>query len=440
MSMLMTVEIVLASVFVPVCLLVSSLLCAGQSALVSASRSRIHDLEETGNPRAAIVSRYLDTRERLVGALRFGRVGLNAVAASLGSALLVLAWGVDMIVATILVAITLVLFVEVTPRLLGAYRADAVALFVAPALPHIERLLGRAAKGVEVAISQLMRILGVSLPTTTRPEAAEELRDTVEILAKEGMVAPEARQMLGGLLDLRELTVADVMVHRTKMQMLDAAAPMHEIAAAVLESPYTRLPVFRDTPDNVVGILHMRALFRALQAAGNDTKRLVLDDLLTAPWFVPGTTSLEDQLAAFRRRKAHAALVVDEYGEMMGLVTLEDIIEEIVGDIADETDVELAGVRIQGDGSVMVDGHVPIRDVNRALDWDLPDDEATTVAGLVIHEARSIPEPGQSFTFYGFVFAVVKRERNRITRLRITPTASARRASMLLVTAAGGSP
>lgn len=435
MSMLATLEIALASVVVPVCLLLSSVLCAGQSALASASRSRIHDLVETGNPCAAIVSRYLDTRERLVGALRLGRVLLNAISASLGSALLVLGFGFDMMVASLMVALTLVLLVEVTPRLLGAYRADSVALFLAPALPHIERLLGRAAKGIELTIARLLKIIGISPQTSARPEAAEELRDTVEILAKEGMVAPEARQMLGGLLDLRELTVADVMVHRTKMQMLDAAAPMQEIVAAVLESPYTRLPVFRDAPDNIVGILHVRALFRALQTAGNDTKRLVLNDLLTAPWFVPGTTSLEDQLAAFRRRKAHAALVVDEYGEMMGLVTLEDIIEEIVGDIADETDIELAGVRIQGDGSVMVDGQVPIRDVNRALDWDLPDDEATTIAGLVIHEARVIPEPGQSFTFYGFVFAVVKRERNRITRLRIAPTAHARRAPTPLITA-----
>ena len=139
------------------------------------------------------------------------------------------------------------------------------------------------------------------------------------------------------------------------------------------------------------------------------------------PWFVPEMRSVSEQLKAFRRRKTHFALVVDEYGEVEGMVTLEDILEEIVGDISDEHDVVVAGVRAQPDGSVVVDGSVPIRDLNRAMDWNLPDEEATTVAGLVIHEARSIPERGQSFTFHGFRFRVLRRERNRITALRIVP-------------------
>jgi Mg2+/Co2+ transporter CorB len=228
------------------------------------------------------------------------------------------------------------------------------------------------------------------------------------------------RDMLG-VLDLRELEVSDVMIHRTKMVTVRADDPPETIVKAVIEAPVTRLPVWRDTPENIVGMLHAKDILRALYAVGGDASKVDIEAIMTRPWFVPDTTPLYEQLKAFRQRQTLLAMVVDEYGVMMGLVTLEDILEEIVGDITDEHDVAVPGVRPQPDGSVYVDGGVPIRDLNRAMDWNLPDEEATTIAGLVIHESRSIPEPGQSFTFHGFRFRVLRRSRNRITALRITP-------------------
>jgi Mg2+/Co2+ transporter CorB len=227
--------------------------------------------------------------------------------------------------------------------------------------------------------------------------------------------------MLGGLLDLPGLTVADVMIHRTEVIMVDAGLSPEAAVEAVLNAPVTRVPLWRDTPENIIGILHAKDLLHALRAAGGDTSHIDLAKIARAPWFVPEIRPLTEQLKAFRRRKTPFAMVVDEYGEMMGIVTLEDILEEIVGDITDEHDVAVPGVRPQPDGSVNVDGAVPIRDLNRVMEWNLPDDEATTIAGLVIHEARLIPEPGQSFTFHGFRFGVLRRERNRLTALRITP-------------------
>ena len=229
--------------------------------------------------------------------------------------------------------------------------------------------------------------------------------------------------MLGGLLDLRDLTVADVMIHRTEVIMVDAGKPPEEAVEEVLAAPVTRVPLWRDTPENIIGVLHAKDLLLALRAVDGDASKVDLTTIVRAPWFVPEVRSLSEQLKAFRRRKTPLALVVDEYGEMMGIVTLEDILEEIVGDITDEHDIAVPGVRPQPDGSVNVDGAVPIRDLNRAMDWNLPDEEATTIAGLVIHEARLIPEPGQSFTFHGFRLRVLRRERNRITALRITPVA-----------------
>lgn len=249
--------------------------------------------------------------------------------------------------------------------------------------------------------------------------AHEELRGTLEELHREGAVVKADRDRVGGLLDLAELEVSDIMVHRTAMRMVDADAPPAALVAEILQSPNTRMPVWRGTNDNIVGVVHAKALLRELHELGNDYSKLDIVKVAAKPWFVPDTTNLQDQLNAFLRRKAHMAIVVDEYGEVQGLVTLEDIIEEIVGDIADEHDIDIQGVRQQADGSIIVDGSVPIRDLNRALDWNLPDDEATTVAGLVIHESMSIPDEKQAFTFHGKRFTVLKREKNRIVRLRL---------------------
>ncbi len=227
--------------------------------------------------------------------------------------------------------------------------------------------------------------------------------------------------MVAGLLNLRELEVSDIMVHRTKMATLDAGEPPGEIVREVLASPFTRLPIWRDSPENITGVLHAKDLLRELQALGGDVAQLDLDKIALPAWFVPDNTLVTDQLKAFRRRKQHFALVVDEYGEVMGLVTLEDILEEIVGDIADEHDKAFTGARRHPDGSVSVEGSVAIRDLNRAMGWHLPDEEATTIAGLVIHEARIIPEPGQTFLFHGFRFQVMRKQRNRVTLLRVMP-------------------
>ncbi|PBB19311.1 transporter associated domain-containing protein [Mesorhizobium sp. WSM4313] len=233
--------------------------------------------------------------------------------------------------------------------------------------------------------------------------------------------AAEERNRLEGLFDLDELEVSDVMVHRTNMRSVNADNAPEAVVREILQSPHTRMPLWKGSLDNIVGVLHAKDLLRALNEVGNDFSRIDVMKIAAKPWFVPDTTTLQEQLNAFLRRKAHFAIVVDEYGEVEGLVTLEDIMEEIVGEIADEHDIDMQGVKKEADGSVVVDGTVPIRDLNRALDWDLPDEEATTIAGLVIHETQSIPEEKQAFTFHGKRFVVMKREKNRIARLRIRP-------------------
>jgi Mg2+/Co2+ transporter CorB len=380
-------------------------------------------LAEDGNRSAAIVSRLLAMRERMLGALLLGNNAVNILASSLATSLFLLWFGdVGVLYATAVMTVLVVVFAEVLPKTAAINNPERASLLVARPMSVVVRLFGPALMGVEWLVRRLLRMVGIRIGEN-QPilSAHEELRGTVDLLHREGGVEKLDRDMMGGLLDLRELTVSDVMVHRTEMMMVNADDPPAQIVEAVLKSEYTRVPLWRESAENIIGILHAKDLLRALNAADNDVTKIDIAAIMLPPWFVPDIRPLSEQLKAFRRRKTHFALVVDEYGEVEGLVTLEDILEEIVGDISDEHDVPVPGVRPQPDGSVNVDGAVPIRDLNRVMGWDLPDEEATTIAGLVIHEARSIPEVGQSFTFHNFRFRVLRRARNRITALRIQP-------------------
>ena len=410
-------------VVVLVCLLLSAFFAGSETALTASSRASMHRLAKQGNRRAAIVNRLLDARERLIGALLFGNNAVNVAASSLATGLL-LGWfgDVGVLYATIIMTIVVVVFSEVLPKTAAFNAPDRVALAVARPIDWIVWLLGPVLMGVEAFVKWLLRLAGVRVGSDQAVLSPhEELRGAVDLLHHEGSVEKHDRDMLSGLLDLRDLTVGDVMIHRTEMITVCADNPAEEVVKEVLAAEVTRVPLWKGKPENIVGVLHVKDLLRAVQGVDGDLGKVDVVAIARPPWFVPDVRPVSEQLKAFRRRKMPFALVVDEYGEVMGLITIEDILEEIVGDISDEHDVVVPGVRAQPDGSVNVDGNVPIRDLNRVMDWNLPDEEATTIAGLVIHEARLIPEPGQSFTFHGFRFRVLRRERNRITALRITP-------------------
>ena len=414
-----------AVVVVLICVLLSAFFAGSETALTASSRASMHRLEKQGNRLAALVNRLLASRERLIGALLLGNNAVNIASSALATGVLLNWFGeLGVIYATVVMTILIVIFAEVLPKTAAFNSPDRLALWVARPIDWTVRLLAPVLIGVEWLVKRMLRLLGMKVGESESillPH--EELRGAVDLLHREGGVERLDRDMFSGLLDLRDLTVSDVMVHRTEMITVCAEDPPEQVVKTVLESEVTRVPLWRGKPENIVGILHAKDLLRAIQAADGDLTKVDVAAIARPPWFVPEIRPLSEQLKAFRRRKTPFALVVDEYGEVMGLVTLEDILEEIVGDITDEHDIAVPGVRPQPDGSVNVDGGVPIRDLNRAMEWSLPDDEATTVAGLVIHEARSIPEPGQTFTFHGFRFRVLRRDRNRITALRITPLA-----------------
>ncbi len=410
-------------IVVLMCLLLSAFFAGSETALTASSRASMARLEKHGHEDAKIVNRLLGNRERLIGALLLGNNAVNIAASSLATGILLVWFGpAGIVYATIVMTAVIVIFSEVLPKTAAFNSPDRIALAVAKPMQWVVRILGPVLMGIEALVRWMLKgvgmVVGEDQPVLS---AHEELRGAVDLFHREGGVEKSDRDMFGGILDLRDLVVSDVMVHRTNMITLEADEKEEDLVNAVIASPVTRLPLWRGNPQNIIGVLHVKDLLRALHAVDGDADKVDIPALLTPPWFVPDTRPVSEQLKAFRRRKTPFALVVDEYGEVEGLVTLEDILEEIVGDITDEHDVAMPGVRKQPDGSVNVDGAVPIRDLNRVMDWNLPDEEATTIAGLVIHEARSIPEVGQSFTFHGFRFRVLRRARNRITALRIQP-------------------
>src|SRR5882724_2226042 len=364
-------------------LFTSAFFAASETALTGASRASMLRLSKQGNKDADVVSSLFGMRERLIGALLLGNNIANIGASALATGIFTAWFGeVGVLYATGVMTVMVVIFAEVLPKTIAISAPDRVSLVVARPMRLTMYVLGPLLAVIEAVVRLLIRMLGIKIGAN-QPilSPIERLRGAVDLLHHEGKVEKQDRDMFGGLLDLRELQVSDVMVHRTEMVMVNADLPPEDLVREVLASEYTRIPLWRDKPENIIGVLHAKDLLRAIRASDGDMSRIDVSSIALPPWFVPEMRSVSEQLKAFRRRKTHFALVVDEYGEVEGMVTLEDILEEIVGDISDEHDV--------------------------------------VVAGVVIHEARSIPDRGQSFTFHGFRFRVLRRERNRITALRI---------------------
>lgn len=418
----MTTALWLTILAIMVLIIVSAFFSGSETALTAASRARMHAFEKAGDHRATIVQRLTQKRERLLGALLLGNNLVNILASALATSLFINLFGdTGVVYATLVMTAIVLVFAEVMPKTLAISNPDRFALTVSPVVRIIVSVFSPVVITIEMFVKVVLNRFGANIGDQDILSAHEELRGTVDLQHQEGGLVKDDRDRIGGLLDLNELEVSDIMVHRTGMMVLNADEKPSALVDMALASPYTRIPIWRGEPDNIVGVLHAKDLLRSLRAQSGAVDKLDINEIASKPWFVPDTTSLKAQLNAFLKRKMHFALVVDEYGEVQGLVTLEDILEEIVGEIADEHDVEIQGVVPQPDGSVNVEGTVPVRDLNRAMDWSLPDEEATTIAGLVIHAVQTIPEPGQAFTFYGFRFRILRRQRNRITSLRITP-------------------
>lgn len=407
-----------------VLLILSALFSGSETALTAVSRARMHQLARRGDKRARQVNALIKDRERLIGGILLGNNLVNILASALATSILIAIFGTAGIAyATALMTALVLIFAEVMPKTYALHNADRMSLRVAPIIAPLIRLFSPVVFLVRFVVRGTMRLAGVKLTDrASLGDAAEELRGAFDLQQRTGDIVKDDKDMLEGILDLRSVDVADIMIHRRQMTMIDVELSPAEVIDELLTSGYTRAPMWKDDVDNIVGVLHAKDLLSAVNAIDGRIDEIPVTDLLRAPWFIPETTTLTDQLNAFRERREHFALVVDEYGALQGLVTLEDILEEIVGDIADEHDVVRArGIVAQADGSYIVDGTTTVRDLNRFCDWQLPESEAATVAGLLINDVKQIPNAGDRFEYHGFEFNVLRRQKNRLNLLRLTP-------------------
>lgn len=417
------------AVFLPILavfglLFISAFFSGSETALTAASRARIHAAERDGDKAAGIVAKLLARRERLIGALLLGNNLVNIGASVLMAGVMTKLFGdggMATFWATMVMTALILIFAEVLPKTYAITQPDKASLMVSRPVNIIVAVFAPIVAFVQIIVNAVLRTFGVDSDASPW-SAADEIRGAVDLHHQEGGVAKGSRDRIIGVLELDELTIEEVMVHRKNINMVDGGQSPEQILKAVLESGHSRLPVWKDNHDNVTGVLHAKDMLKALSKTDGDVTGLNISKICRDPWFVPETTSVVKQLREFQQKREHFAIVVDEYGALMGVITLEDILEEIVGDIQDEYDDEFPGMERHADGSITIAGDIAIRDLNRAMDWKLPDDEAVTIAGLVIHESQTIPDESQTFSYYGYRFEVLERQRNQIMRLKVTKT------------------
>ena len=416
-------------------LIASAFFSGSETALTAASRSKLKAMADKGTPGAATAVKITEDNERMIGALRLGNNVVNILAASLATALLIRLFGNGGVaIAAAGITVLVLVFSEVLPKTLAITFPEAVAAGVAPMVNLHILLFSPIVNLVRGAVRGLLRLFGVKAdPNSKFLALRDEILGAIALGHSEGAVEKADRDRLLGALDLSHRTVDEIMRHRRQIEMINADTPPAAIISQMLASPHSRLPVYRGEEENIVGVVHTKELLREVDrlvsagdAAGADgLADLDIVKVAMKPYFIPDSTALDEQMRAFLERRTHFALVVDEYGGLKGLITLEDILEEIVGDITDEFDVVTrnSGLKQTETGDYLVEGAMTIRDLNRAMDWQLPDTEANTIAGLVIHEAQMIPAEGQVFHFHGFRIEVAQRRENRITKLKLRPVA-----------------
>lgn len=403
-------------------LLLSAFFSGSETALTAASRVRLHALERKGRRRAGLVNKIRSKKDRMIGALLLGNNLVNILASALATSVLIKIFGDSgVFYATIAMTLLVLIFAEVLPKTYALHNAETMSMRVAPIIRVVIWVFAPITEAVTWIVRGCLKLFGGDLGQVKAGSHLELIRGVIEMHEGPGQETQEQRAMLRSILDLADVEVEEIMIHRQNVVMMDINQPISTIVDEILSCPHTRIPLFSDTTDNIVGVIHVKELLRALHKAGGQEDDLNIQKICQEPWFIPETITLYDQLQAFRDRKEHFAIVVDEYGTIMGIVTLEDILEEIVGQIDDEHDMAMEGVTTVPTGGFVVEGGVTIRDLNREFEWGLPDEDYATLAGLILFESKIVPDEGQSFIFNDFRFDILERQRNQLIKIKVTP-------------------
>lgn len=419
----MEAELIAAIIFIICLIIFSGFFSGSETSLTATSASNMHKLSKEGDSRARLVEKLISDPESLIGAILLGNNLVNILASAIATYIFIELFGeIGVVYATVAMTALVLIFAEVMPKTYAISNPERFALKIAPAINLFVIIFAPIVKVIQIISRQTLRIMGVKAGKNQKVlSPQDEIRGAIDLQAHEGGIVKEHKDMLAGILDLDEISLEDVMVHRKNIETINAQDDIEDIFQQIVSSPYTRLPMWEGDQDNIVGVVHAKDILRITRKNSGNLDRKILNDVVIPPWFVPETTSLREQLKMFLAKKVHFALVVDEYGALMGIITLEDILEEIVGEIVDEHDTLNSDIRALNTGEIIAEGTTPIRDLNRQFNWNLNDDEAITIAGYIIDQAEIIPLPGQFFNKNGFKFEILKRKRNQITLIKIHP-------------------
>jgi len=413
--------IALTCSFIFFLIILSGFFSGSETSLTAASRARLRMAEKDGDSKASLVLTVLEQKEKMIGSLLLGNNLVNILASALATTVMLKIFGdAGVAYATVTMTLLVLIFAEVLPKTYALHHATNMARYIAPIILVMMKVLGPITQLITFIVRGTLKLFGADISKVTSGSHMEVLKGAIELHQGEEEEVQVQRAMLRSILDLADVEVEEIMTHRKKVEMIDVSESPEKIVTDVLNSPYTRLPLYKEDQDNIVGVIHSKALLRAMQDASGDASKIKVLDVAADPWFIPDSTPLYSQLQAFKERKEHFAVVVDEYGTFLGVVTLEDILEEIVGEIDDEHDIDVPGVRRETDNNIVIEGTVTIRDLNREFEWSLPDDEDySTIAGLLLYESQTVPDIGQTFIFHGFRFSILKKSGNQITLIRL---------------------
>ena len=394
-------------------LLLSAFFSSSETAITRISDVKIYQWGENKNRKYIKAKELMKSREKVIGILLLGNNIVNILASALATSILIGLFGDKGIIYATLIMTTLIfIFSEVLPKTYAIRESEKLILYASPFIKIFIFILSPINFLVQNLVSS---ILNITNKETKNNDWKQNLRGAILLANNKGDVRKPDRIMLESILDLHEVKVSEIMTHRKNIEGINISENIDLIIDLALKSRFTRLPLWKDNADNIIGTLHVKDLLRAR----NTNTNLLINDIMQKPQFISENTSLSEQLNNFKKETIQMAFVIDEYGDLQGLISLEDILEEIVGEIFDEFDKQIAGPEILSDKSVVVDGAMTIRDLNRSMDWKLPDEEASTIAGLVIDIAQKLPSINETIKIDKFHFTVLERQRTRITKINI---------------------
>lgn len=399
--------------------LASAFFSASETSMMAINRYRLRHLAAKKHPGAQRVSRLLERPDKLIGLILLGNNFVNILASSIGTVIAVELMGeAGIVVAAGLLTVIILVFGEVTPKTVAALYPEKIA-FSSSLLINLLLILFYPLVWILNGITNgLLRLLGYTVQEGNNQHLhPEELRTIVHEAGS--IISKRHQQMLLGILDLEKVTVEDIMIPRNEIMGIDLDAPLDVIIEQLSTSQHTRLPLYRDNIDNVIGMLHLRHVVHLMQK--EEFNKMALEEISRENYFVPEGTPLHTQLLNFQRHRRRIGLVVNEYGDIQGLVTLEDILEEIVGEFTSNPDALSPDIHPQEDGSLLVDASITIRELNRVMQWHLPTEGPKTLNGLILEYLETIPEAGISLRLEGYPIEIIQATNNAVKTVRIYP-------------------